>query len=171
MRKLSETEIKLDVQIVIRCEGWETRGHQAFRQVPIVRNAKALAIQKSPGPALGRKEFVASGVIHHPDHYFTTEGQTQRNAEDGKTVGEIGCPIERIDVPAVIRSRLLASTFFRHYGVVREVASQPFHDQSFRFPIRLRHQVRAPLVCNLERLPEMLEEQAARLTRSLDCDI
>jgi hypothetical protein len=171
VRKLSETEIKLDVQIVIWGEGRETRGHQAFREVLIVRYAEALAIQKSPGPALGRKEFVASRVIHHPDHYFTTAGQTQRNAEDRKTVGEIGCPIERIDVPAVIRSRFLAATFFRHYGVVGEVASQPFHDQSFRSPIRLGHQVRAPLVCDLERLPEMLQEQAARLTRNLDCDI
>jgi hypothetical protein len=65
----------------------------------------------------------------------------------------------------------LAATFFRHYGVVGEVASQPFHDQSFRSPVRLGHQVGAPLVRDLERLPEMLQEQAARLAGNFDCGL
>ena len=82
-------------------------------------------------------------------------------------MSEIGGPVERIDIPAVIGAGLLAAALLTHDSVLGEMAAQAVNDERLRAPVSFSHEVRGALVRNLVGMVEELREQSARLARNL----
>ena len=61
-----------------------------------------LLVQKRSTSLLGGKHFVARGIVHHTCDATSLMFKRERNAKNGKAVGEVGGAIERIDVPQAI---------------------------------------------------------------------
>ena len=83
-------------------------------------------------------------------------------------MGEIGGAVERIHIPAVIGTGLLAAALFAHDVVLGETAAQPLDDQRFRAAVRFGDDVRGALVVDLVRTIRELREQRAGFARDFD---
>src|SRR5437016_4851408 len=122
----------------------------------------------SSGAALGGEELLAHRIIHDPGDDFAAIDEAQAHREHRKAVSEIGGPVERIDIPAIIRAGLLAAALLAHDSVPGEMGAQAIDDERLRAPVGVGHEVRGPLVRNLAGMVEELREQSARLARNLD---
>ena len=70
-------------------------------------------------------------------------GESDRNGKAGIPVGKIRGAVERINVPAKVRSRsaLMPGSLFGSNGVVGKVLGQPFDDEPFRALVRLGNEI------------------------------
>ena len=82
-------------------------------------------------------------------------------------MGEIGRPVQRIDVPAKLALQLIRVPFFAINAVPRKHRRQPLADQRLAGAVRLRHQVHIALVLSLHTFRVELAQQRSGLPRNL----
>src|ERR1700681_4251354 len=86
------------------------------------RGSDFIAIEGGALAASGCEEFLVDRVVNHRGDKRIMLRQSQRNAEAGIAVREIGGAVERIDVPSKARSGggLVATAFLGGDGMVGE---------------------------------------------------
>ncbi len=89
-------------------------------------------------------------------------------AKHGIAVREVRGAVERIDVPAKRRIRLLAAAFLCHDGVLGEMRPQAGDDGRLGFLVRLGHQIHVALVTDLPRTVELRQKDRTRLLGGFD---
>src|SRR5258708_15746216 len=80
-------------------------------------------------------------------------------------MGEIGCAVQRINVPAIVAALVAESLLFTKNIVRRPLLADAFSDQHFGSAVRRRHQIGLALVFNFEMLVEMMHQQRTGLAR------
>ena len=93
----------------------QARGHEAFGQVVHLRNVDPLLVQVGPTSLLRGEQLLPRGIIDYRGNSPPFAFQCQRNAKDGKTVGEICGSIQRIHIPAVITAGFHTRAFFTQH--------------------------------------------------------
>ena len=76
---------------------------------------------------------------------------------------EVGCTVDWIDIPAVLRLKRAARSLFAVDAVVRQKRSQPLADQLFARPVGFGHQVHIALVLGRNPAFEVAADQPASL--------
>ena len=124
----------------------KARGQQGAAQVVHPGDADPLPVQVSPGALLGEEEFFGHRVVDDAQDEFTIPRAGQGDGENGKTVGEIRGPVQRIDRPPVLGGRLAHHTaLLGPEAVPGKRAPQNGEDEPFRLPVRLGDQVAVAL--------------------------
>src|SRR6266699_5731970 len=97
------------------------------------------AVEGGALAARGGEKFIVKRVEDHCDQKLIPLGECDGNAEPGIAMGKIGGAVQRIDVPAKLRSRcaLMARSLFGSDRVVGKVSGQALDDEPFRALVRL----------------------------------
>ena len=82
-------------------------------------------------------------------------------------MGEVGCPVERIDIPLVVAAVLAAGTLFSHEVMIGPECGDAFGDEPFGGAVSLGDQVGVALVLDGD-LAEVGHEEGARRERGSD---
>src|ERR1019366_3984989 len=146
--KLGETEVELDIQVMVRRKRRETGGHQTLAQLLRAGNLQAAPIEVSAPTAFGGVEIVARGIVNHPRNHFAATGKPGGDAKHREAMREMRCSVQGITYPAILGGGGVSAAFFRHDAVLGKVALQPLHDHSFGTAVRRRDEVRSTLVCD-----------------------
>ncbi len=94
------------------------------------------------------------------------------NAEAGVAVREVRSAVERINVPAKLRSRsaLMARSFFGCNSMVGKVFAQPLDDEPFRALVRLGDEIHfVAFVANVERARQFFDQDFAGFLGDFNC--
>src|SRR5207245_4294644 len=116
---------------------------QAGRERGNFGDVNFLAVEGGAFAARGGEEFLVKGVEDNRGEKRVALGKSNGNAEAGVAVGEIGSAVERINVPAKLRSRsaFMTRSLFGRNGVLREILGEPRNDGLLGALVRLCDQI------------------------------
>ena len=102
-----------------------------------------LAVESGAFAACGCEKFIVKRIEDRGGEERILLGESDRDAEARIPVSEIRGAVERIDVPAKVRSRsaFMPRSLFGSNGVIGEIFGQPLDDQPFRTLVRLRDKI------------------------------
>ena len=143
VRALRELAVILKIRAGLAIPHRKAGAEQAGRERGDFGDADFLAVEGGAFAARGGEEFFEKGVEDDRSKKRVSLGKSNGNAETGVAVGEIGGAVERINMPAKLRSRsaFMTRSFFRGNGVVREILGEPRNDGLLGALIGLRDQV------------------------------
>jgi len=109
----------------------------------------------------GGEQLVARRIVENASDDFPLVLQSQGNAEDRISVGEIGRAIERIDIPAVGATVGVARTLFADDVVIGPGGAQAGDDEPLTGAVSLGHQIDVPLVLKADAAQEKRHQKFA----------
>src|SRR6266446_5026805 len=130
------------------------------------------AVEGGAFAAGGGEKFTVKWVEDYCGERLIPLGERDGDAEPGIAVGKIGGAIERIDVPAILRSRrtLMPGSLFGSNSMVGKVFGQPLDDEPFRALVRLRYEIDfVAFVPKLERARQFLQQGFSGFLRNCNC--
>jgi len=166
--------IEVDVGALVALLTGKTCGYEGLGQHRRTRNMHAAAIEPGSAAALGGEELIEEGVVDDTGYQGSilpgfqagrTLLETQRDAEVGESVGEVGGAVEWIDVPAIFAFEAVARTFLAIDSVGGECFAEARADQFLGGAIGDGHQIHVALVFGFDALDEKLLETRAGFTR------
>src|ERR1700680_1474521 len=86
-------------------------------------------VQVSARFALAGEHLVSHWVKNYARDEFALVLERHSDVEHREAMGEVGCAIERIDVPAVVGCARVAAAFLGNDGVRREMGTQPIDNE------------------------------------------
>src|SRR5580692_7106750 len=113
------------------------------------------------------EELFCDRLVDYSCHQISFLLKSNGHCKTWVTVGKIGRAVEGIDNPAMMPVPLLAASFFRHDGVLREVAPQPANNRILGAPVGLRNKINFPLVADFCRMIELGKQDAPGFYRCL----
>ncbi len=143
VRALRELAVILKIRAGLAIAHGEAGAEQAGGECGDFGDVNFLAVEGGPFAARGGEEFLVKRVEDDGGEKRVSLGKSNGNAEAGVAVSEIGGAVERIHVPAKLRSRsaFVTRSFFRGNGVLRKIFGEPRNDGLLGTLIRLRDQV------------------------------
>ncbi len=118
------------------------------------------------------EKFIVKRIEDHRGEKRIALGKSDRNTETGIAVGKIGSAVERVDVPAKLRSgcALVPGSLFGGNRVVGKVFSQALDDEPFRPLVCLRDEIDfVAFVPKLERARQFLHQGFSGFLRNCNC--
>src|SRR5713226_326783 len=130
VRVLGEVAVVLKIWAGLAVAHGKAGAQQACREGGIFGNLDFLAVEGGAFAARGGEKFLVKRIEDHGGEKRIPPGERDRDAEARISVREIGGAVERIDVPAKVRSRsaLMPRSFFGSDGVLWKVFGQPLDD-------------------------------------------
>src|SRR5579884_1072581 len=120
-------------------------------------------IQIGPPAEFRREQLIARWIEADSGNHFVLMLQTHRHTKHRKSVGEVRSAIERVNVPAIVASRISEAFLFTQNVVSGKLRADPLADQGLRLAIGNCDQISFALIFNLDLLIEVLHEQSAGL--------
>src|SRR6266705_2989289 len=143
VRALRELAVILKIRDGLAVAHGKTGTEKAGRERGNFGDVNFLAVEGGAFAARGGEEFLVKGVEDDRSKKRVSLGKSNGNAEAGVAVSEIGSAVERIHVPAKLRSRsaFVTRSFFRGNGVLREIFGEPGNDGLLGAFVGLRDQI------------------------------
>ena len=143
VRALRELAVILKIRAGLAIPHGKTGTEEAGGECGDFGDVNFLAVEGGGFAARGGEEFLVKGVEDDRGEKRVSLGEGDGNAEAGVAVGEIGGAVERIHVPAKLRSRsaFVTRSFFGGNGVLREILGEPRNDGLLGALVGLRDQI------------------------------
>ncbi len=161
VRALRELAVILKIRAGLAIPHRKAGAEQAGRERGDFGDADFLAVEGGAFAARGGEEFFVKGVEDDRSKKRVALGEGDRDAEARVAVGEIGRAVERIHVPAKLRSRsaFVTRSLFGRNGVLRKIFGEPGNDGLLGALVGLRDQVDfTALVADVHRPGKFLDQ-------------
>src|ERR1700682_6412071 len=123
VRVLREVAVELKIRAGLAVAHRKAGAEQACRERGVLGNSHFLAVERGAFAARGGEQFIVKRIEDHGGEKRIPLGESDRNAEAGIPMGEIRGAVERVDVPAKLRSQsaLMPRSLLGGYRVVWKV--------------------------------------------------
>src|SRR5689334_23027509 len=83
------------------------------------RDPDLLSGQVCAGAFLGRKQFIACGIVHYSRDQLPRAFECECYVVNRKSVSKVGSAVQRIDIPGALRAGLVPTAFLSDDVVTR----------------------------------------------------
>src|SRR5882724_3451177 len=134
-------------------------------------NGDFISVQSGAIATGSSEEFFVNWVINDTSDHFVAVGESDRDAETGIAVGEIGGSVERVNVPAIFGVVVTAETFFGGDGVGGKIFGEAIDDGLLTAFVGLRDEVDVTFVFYFRRAGELFAENFSGFESGFDGDV
>src|ERR1700733_2335521 len=164
--------IEVDIRILVPLPAGKAGSQKAFLQRSRFRNMDGLTVELRAPSLLRGKQLVSRGIVNgcgdalafvvEPLVVQSNVFQSNRHAENRKSVREVRRAVERINIPAILAALVAESLLFAQNVVGWPLLPDAFPDQDFSRAVSRRYQIGFAFVFDLQVLVEVIHQQSTR---------
>ena len=116
-------EVEKKFGLLVRLDGGKPVEYSPFSKRSIPETRIRRLFRYAPPPPLGREQLLVNRVVDHPRYAFTVLLEADADRELWQTVREVRRPVQRVDVPDVLRAAIDAAALLGHDSNGSEIAT------------------------------------------------